>query len=90
MRVVNRDPRTAPHRTRNDALLAVATAALATAIALVGSNGPRPDALGWTLLLAAHAPSHGGAAVRCRSCSRWWPASSRTTPSTTTTPRPSP
>ncbi|WSP86793.1 histidine kinase [Streptomyces sp. NBC_01235] len=56
MRVVNRDPRTAPHRTRNDALLAVATAALATAIALVGSNGPRPDALGWTLLLAAHAP----------------------------------
>ncbi|MEV1064037.1 histidine kinase [Streptomyces sp. NPDC050263] len=56
MAAVHRDPRTAPHRTRNDALLAAATAALAAALALVGGDGPRPDALGWTLLLTAHVP----------------------------------
>ncbi|MEU3616733.1 histidine kinase [Streptomyces sp. NPDC006872] len=56
MAVVHRDPCTAPHRTRNDALLAAATAALAAALALVGSDGLRPDALGWTLLLTAHVP----------------------------------
>ncbi|MFI5792453.1 sensor histidine kinase [Streptomyces sp. NPDC051677] len=56
MTVINRDPRTAPHRTRTDALLAAAIAALATALGLLGGDGPRPDALGWTLLLAAHVP----------------------------------
>ncbi|MGW0820030.1 sensor histidine kinase [Streptomyces sp. NPDC002845] len=56
MAAINRDPRTAPHGTRNDALLAVALAALATAVALLGNHGLRPDALGWTLLLAAHVP----------------------------------
>ncbi|MET9829343.1 histidine kinase [Streptomyces sp. NPDC006385] len=56
MAAINRDPLTAPHRTRNDALLAVACAALAAVMALVGDKGTRPDALGWTLLLAAHAP----------------------------------
>ncbi|MFI9757835.1 sensor histidine kinase [Streptomyces sp. NPDC051963] len=54
MAAVNRDPRTAPHGMRNDALLAVALAALATALGLVGDHGLQPDALGWTLLLAAH------------------------------------
>ncbi|MFI9176299.1 sensor histidine kinase [Streptomyces lincolnensis] len=56
MAVVNRDPRTAPHGTRNDALIALALAVLATAIGLTGEDGPRPDALGWTLLLLAHVP----------------------------------
>ncbi|MGW7166514.1 sensor histidine kinase [Streptomyces sp. NPDC054884] len=56
MTVINRDPRTAPHRTRTDALLALATAVLATAVALGGADGGRPHALGWTLLLAAHVP----------------------------------
>ncbi|MET9970825.1 histidine kinase, partial [Streptomyces sp. NPDC006356] len=53
---INRDPLTAPHRTRNDALLAVASAAVSTVMALSGDKGLRPDALGWTLLLAAHVP----------------------------------
>ncbi|WP_369270940.1 sensor histidine kinase [Streptomyces sp. R11] len=56
MVAINRDPLTAPHRTRNDALLAVAWAVLATAMALLGDKEARPDALGWTLLLAAHVP----------------------------------
>lgn len=56
MAAINRDPLTAPHRTRNDALLAAAWAALATAMALLGDKGLRPDALGWTLLLTAHVP----------------------------------
>ncbi|MGW1268762.1 sensor histidine kinase, partial [Streptomyces sp. NPDC002491] len=59
MTVINRDPRTAPHRTRTDALLAAATALFATAIALGGADGggnSGPPALGWTLLLAGHVP----------------------------------
>ncbi|WP_099937357.1 sensor histidine kinase [Streptomyces sp. 3214.6] len=56
MAVINRDPRSAPHRTRTDALLAAAIAALATLLGLLGSDGSRPDVLGWTLLLAAHVP----------------------------------
>ncbi len=56
MAVINRDPLTAPHRTRNDALLAVALAAGASVIALLGGHGLRPDALGWAFLLAAHVP----------------------------------
>nr|WP_306956104.1 histidine kinase [Streptomyces sp. B4I13] len=56
MTVINRDPRNAPHRTRTDALLALATAVLATAVALGGGDGERPHALGWTLLLATHVP----------------------------------
>ncbi|MFE0258216.1 sensor histidine kinase [Streptomyces sp. NPDC059010] len=56
MAAINRDPLTAPHRTRNDALLAVAWAALATVTALLGDQELRPDALGWTLLFAAHVP----------------------------------
>ncbi|MET7704109.1 sensor histidine kinase [Streptomyces sp. NPDC005485] len=56
MAVVNRDPRTAPHATRNDALLAVALAVVATAVALFTDPGRRPDALGWVLLLAAPVP----------------------------------
>ncbi|MGW4020639.1 sensor histidine kinase [Streptomyces sp. NPDC005009] len=56
MAAVNRDPLTAPHAVRNDAILAVCTVALATAVALLVDDGRRPDALGWTLLLAAHVP----------------------------------
>ncbi|WP_374064366.1 sensor histidine kinase [Streptomyces himalayensis] len=53
---VNRDPSTAPHAMRNDALLAVGLAVVAIGLALFTGDGRRPDALGWTLLLAAHVP----------------------------------
>ncbi|WP_329409689.1 histidine kinase [Streptomyces sp. NBC_00704] len=56
MRAIHRDPRAAPRPTRTGALPAAATAVLAVALALAGVDGPRPDALGWTLLLAAHVP----------------------------------
>nr|WP_202424706.1 sensor histidine kinase [Streptomyces sp. HUCO-GS316] len=56
MTVINRDPRTAPHGTRNDALLALVLAAAALCTGLFTDEGRRPDALGWTLLLAAHVP----------------------------------
>ncbi|MFG2787352.1 sensor histidine kinase [Streptomyces sp. NPDC048419] len=56
MAVINRDPLTAPHRTRNDALLAAGVAVLATAVALFGDEGGRPGPLGLALLLAAHVP----------------------------------
>jgi signal transduction histidine kinase len=56
MAAVNRDPRTAPHGTRNDALLAVVLAVAAGCVALFTDEARRPDAFGWTLLLAAHVP----------------------------------
>ncbi|MET9388364.1 histidine kinase [Streptomyces sp. NPDC002928] len=56
MAVINRDPRTAPHATRNDAWLAAAVAVLGMAIALFTDDGRRPDALGWILLLAVPVP----------------------------------
>ncbi|MFJ4788694.1 sensor histidine kinase [Streptomyces sp. NPDC088794] len=56
MSAINRDPLTAPHRTRNDAVLALGVAVLAVAITLMGGEGIRPDHLGWTLLLAGHVP----------------------------------
>ncbi|GAA3915660.1 histidine kinase [Streptomyces lacrimifluminis] len=56
MSAINREPLTAPHRTRDDAVLALGVAVLAVAIALMGGEGIRPDPLGWTLLLAGHVP----------------------------------
>ncbi|MFD9002209.1 sensor histidine kinase [Streptomyces sp. NPDC059582] len=56
MAAVNRDPRTAPHATRNDAWLAAAVAVLCAVIALTTGAGQRPDALGWALLLALPVP----------------------------------
>jgi signal transduction histidine kinase len=56
MAAVNRDPLTAPHRTRNDAFLAAGLAVLATVIVMVGYTGREPGALGWALLLSAHVP----------------------------------
>ncbi|MFJ4301960.1 sensor histidine kinase [Streptomyces pseudovenezuelae] len=56
MSAVNREPLTAPHRTRNDAVLALGVAVLALAIALTGGEGTRPDHLSWMLLLAGHVP----------------------------------
>ncbi|MFD7874251.1 sensor histidine kinase [Streptomyces sp. NPDC059766] len=56
MAVVNRDPRTAPHATRNDAWLAAVAAVFAAVVALCTDAARRPDALGWTLLLAAAVP----------------------------------
>ncbi|MET9045449.1 histidine kinase [Streptomyces sp. NPDC004362] len=53
---LNRDPRTAPHGVRNDALLAVALALSAVCLGVLTDLARRPDALGWTLLLAAHVP----------------------------------
>jgi signal transduction histidine kinase len=54
--VVNRDPLTAPHGTRNDAVLAGVLLLGAVCLALFTDEGRRPDALGWTLLVAAHVP----------------------------------
>ncbi|MET8824704.1 histidine kinase [Streptomyces sp. NPDC004610] len=56
MAAINRDPLTAPHALRNDAVLAVVTALLGTWFARMGEHGLRPDALGWALLYAAHVP----------------------------------
>ncbi|MGV9886387.1 sensor histidine kinase [Streptomyces sp. NPDC003395] len=56
MAAINRDPQTAEHATRNDALLAAATTVLGVALALFTDSGRRPDALGWALLLAAQVP----------------------------------
>ncbi|WP_329277076.1 sensor histidine kinase [Streptomyces sp. NBC_01451] len=66
MAAITRDPRSAPHALRNDALLASAGAVIATALALLtdgGSTRPdvldqggRPDVLGWALLLGAYVP----------------------------------
>ncbi|MGI5375293.1 sensor histidine kinase [Streptomyces sp. CA-251387] len=56
MAAINRDPTTAPHGTRNDALLSVVAAGVAVCMALFTDEGRRPDALGWTLLIAAHVP----------------------------------
>ncbi|MCT9076867.1 sensor histidine kinase [Streptomyces fulvoviolaceus] len=56
MVVINRDPRTVPHGTRNDALLALTLAVAAVCMGLFTDEARRPDALGWTLLLAAHVP----------------------------------
>lgn len=56
MAVINRDPRTAPHGTRNDAVLAVVLLVGAVCLALLTDEGRRPDAVGWTLLVAAHVP----------------------------------
>ncbi|MET7736626.1 histidine kinase [Streptomyces sp. NPDC005402] len=57
MSAINREPLTAPpHRTRNDAVLALGVAVLAVALARMGGEGIRPGPLGWTLLLAGHVP----------------------------------
>ncbi|MFI1754585.1 sensor histidine kinase [Streptomyces sp. NPDC020571] len=53
---INRDPLTAPHGTRNDAVLAGVLLLGAVCLALFTDEGRRPDALGWTLLVAAHVP----------------------------------
>ncbi|MFB7930649.1 MULTISPECIES: sensor histidine kinase [Streptomyces] len=52
---INRDPLTAPHALRNDALLAVAAAVVAVGLGLLGGGGG-PDALGWVLLVACNVP----------------------------------
>lgn len=56
MAVINRDPRTAPHATRNDLLLAIVVTAQAVALALLTDPARRPDTLGWLLLLAGQIP----------------------------------
>ncbi|MEU0650482.1 sensor histidine kinase [Streptomyces umbrinus] len=56
MAAINRDPLTAPHRTRNDAIFAAGVAVLALALALLVDDGRRLDPLGWALLLGAHVP----------------------------------
>ncbi|MFD7063041.1 sensor histidine kinase [Streptomyces sp. NPDC059906] len=57
--VINRDPSTAPHRTRNDTVLAAVLLVGAVCLALFTDDGSRPDAAGWTLLLAGYAPLAG-------------------------------
>jgi signal transduction histidine kinase len=56
MAVVNRDPLTAPHRTRNDALLTVGVAVLAVVLALLTDDGRPLGPTGWALLACAHVP----------------------------------
>ncbi|MFB7651394.1 MULTISPECIES: sensor histidine kinase [unclassified Streptomyces] len=56
MAAINRDPLAAPHGTRNDAVLAAVLLTGAVCLALFTDEGRRPDALGWTLLVAAHVP----------------------------------
>ena len=56
MAAINRDPRTAPHGTRNDAILAAVLAAVAVCVALSTDAARRPDAVGWVLLLACQVP----------------------------------
>ncbi|MEU1165531.1 DUF3566 domain-containing protein [Streptomyces sp. NPDC005921] len=58
MSAINREPLTAPHRTRNDVVLALGVAVLAVAITplMGGGEGIRPGHLGWMLLLAGHLP----------------------------------
>ncbi|WAU86197.1 histidine kinase [Streptomyces sp. Qhu-G9] len=56
MAVVNRDPLTAPHRTRNDAFIACGVAVLAVALALLVDDGRPLGPLGWALLFGAHVP----------------------------------
>ncbi|MFE8951202.1 sensor histidine kinase [Streptomyces althioticus] len=53
---LSRDPLTRPHAVRNDAVLAACVLVLGVTLALLTGDGRRPDALGWTLLLAAHLP----------------------------------
>ncbi|MFF9165187.1 sensor histidine kinase [Streptomyces longwoodensis] len=56
MAVVNRDPLTAPHRTRNDAFLTVGVAVLAVVLALLVDDGLPLGPRGWALLAGAHVP----------------------------------
>ncbi|MGW7277749.1 sensor histidine kinase [Streptomyces sp. NPDC054844] len=56
MAAINRDPLTAPHGTRNDAVLAAVLLAGAACLALFTDEGRRPDVSGWALLVAAHVP----------------------------------
>ncbi|MET8169797.1 histidine kinase [Streptomyces sp. NPDC005329] len=56
MSAIHREPLTAPHRTRNDAVLALCVAVLAVVLARMGGEGIRPDHLSWTLLVAGHVP----------------------------------
>ncbi|WP_443060389.1 sensor histidine kinase [Streptomyces sp. NBC_00459] len=66
MTAITRDPRSAPHALRNDVLLALTGAVMATALALLTDGGEsrpdtldqggRPDGLGWALLLGAYVP----------------------------------
>ena len=56
MAAINRDPRAAPHGTRNDAVLAAVLLTGAVCLALSTDEGRRPDAVGWALLVAAHVP----------------------------------
>ncbi|MFI1374210.1 sensor histidine kinase [Streptomyces longwoodensis] len=56
MAVVNRDPLTAPHRTRNDAFLTAGVAVLAVVLALLVDDGLPLGPPGWALLAGAHVP----------------------------------
>ncbi|MEU5770101.1 histidine kinase [Streptomyces asoensis] len=56
MAVVNRDPLTAPHRTRNDAYLAVGVAVLAVVLASLTDDGRPLGPSGWALVAGAHVP----------------------------------
>ncbi|WP_240799356.1 sensor histidine kinase [Streptomyces sp. A0958] len=54
--VVNREPMQAPHRGRNDALIAAGAGALSAVIALFAGGAHALGALGWVLLLGSAVP----------------------------------
>ncbi|MEU5819903.1 histidine kinase [Streptomyces sp. NPDC047803] len=54
--VVNRDPMRAPHRTRNDALIAAGAAALAVVLALSAGGAGKLGAPDWILLVGSAVP----------------------------------
>ncbi|MDG4857164.1 histidine kinase dimerization/phosphoacceptor domain-containing protein, partial [Streptomyces sp. T-3] len=56
LRVVNRDPRDAPHQRRTDALLMVGAGVFSLVFALWSDDGRVPDALGWVLLAGSLPP----------------------------------
>ncbi|WP_128557272.1 sensor histidine kinase [Streptomyces triticagri] len=56
MAAVNREPMTAPHRHRNDALIALGALAVSVLLGFVTRDGRAPDAVGWVLLVASGLP----------------------------------
>ncbi|MGW1137445.1 sensor histidine kinase [Streptomyces zhihengii] len=56
LNAISRDPLTAPHRRRNDAVLTVLVGAVTVLLALLADDGRRPGPLGWALLAGCVLP----------------------------------
>ncbi|MFF0444937.1 sensor histidine kinase [Streptomyces sp. NPDC004609] len=53
---VSRDPLSAPHRARNDLIIAVCVGVFSAVLGLLSFDGRTPDALGWVLLAGVVVP----------------------------------